>query len=517
MDQLIYGPTIYTLDSKNPVVEAVGITDGKIELTGSKEDLLKRKTRETEVINPDGDTMFPGFVDNHVHFLDIGLYELFYVNLSGISSKHELLEMVSGAKDRKGAGEWLLGMGWDESGWVGDQKFPTREELDSVVSNRPVALQRVDMHTFVVNSPGVEKLNIDPSTRGAGTENGRFTGVFSENASLKVKQAIAPDVEEAEDALRESINQAHSKGVTSINQMVVDPGEFGNYFGAYRRLNDQNELRVHSRIYFTENYLDQAVDMGLQTGFGDDWLRIGGLKLFTDGSIGSRTAWVTEPYKGEPENTGMSMWETEELLDLMKKAAHNGIQLGIHAIGDRAIGQVVDCMEKIVSEDDNNLRHRIEHCEMASDEQIDKMAELGIIASMQPNFIGKWGRPGAMYEERFGKERLSELNRLKVFKAKNVPLSFSSDGMPFGPLFGIHWAVNAPFDTQRLRPESAIKAYTLDAAYVEEAENMVGSIVPGKYADFVILDDNPIKNPEKTKDMNVKMTIVEGEPVYTDK
>jgi len=517
LDQLIYGPSIYTMDIDSPVVEAVGVTDGKIDLVGSKEDLVELKTQETEVINPRAGSMFPGFVDNHVHFLDIGLYELFYVDLSETSSKKELLEMVRGAKDREGSGEWLLGMGWDESDWVGDKKFPTREELDRVVSDRPVALQRVDMHTFVVNSRGIDKLNIDPSTEGAATENGEFTGIFSENASLKVKQAIAPDVKEATDALRESVNQAHRKGVTSINQMVVDPGEFGNYFGAYRRLNDRDELRVHSRIYFTENYLDQAVNLGLETGFGDDWLRIGGLKLFTDGSIGSRTAWISKPYKGEPDNTGMSMWDTEKLLGLMKKADRNGIQLGIHAIGDRAIGQVISCMEEIVSEDENKLRHRIEHCEMPSDEQIEKMAKLGIIASMQPNFIGKWGKPGTMYEERFGKERLPELNKLKVFKDRDVPLSFSSDGMPFGPLFGIHWAVNAPFDTQRLCPESAIRAYTLDAAYVEGTENKIGSIEPGKYADFVLLDENPIKNPEKIKDMNVEMTFVEGEVVYSNK
>ncbi|MEF8726566.1 MAG: amidohydrolase family protein, partial [Candidatus Bipolaricaulota bacterium] len=155
------------------------------------------------------------------------------------------------------------------------------------------------------------------------------------------------------------------------------------------------------------------------------------------------------------------------------------------------------------------------HCEMAREDQIEKMGKLGLIASTQPNYIGKWGLPGSMYESRFSREKLAELNRFRMFKDKGVRLAFGSDGMPFDPLFGIHWAVNTPFDSQRLSPESAIKAYTRDAAFVGGLEKHVGSIEPGKFADFVLLDGDPIEEPDKIKDMDVEMTFMEGKLVHS--
>ena len=502
------------MNEESEVVEAVGLEGGKVKCLGEKEEIYSKGGPETEEIELSAVSMFPGFIDSHVHFLDLGLDRLFYANLNDTSSKEELLMKVKEEAREKNEDQWVLGSGWDESKWSDDGEFPTRYELDEVVSDKPVALQRVDMHTFAVNSMGIEKLDIDPSIQGAEKKGGEFTGIFSEDASLEVKKEIAPGEDKTVSALKESVREANRKGATSINQMVVDPGEFRRYFGAYQRLRKEGDLNVRSRVYFTENYLESVLDLGLQSGFGDDILKIGGLKLFTDGSIGSKTAWVTQPFKGESDNYGMSIHQRDELYEFFKKAEQNGIQLAVHAIGDRAMDQVLDCLEELIGENGNHLRHRIEHCEMARDDQIEKMKDLGIIACMQPNFIGQWGLPGAMYEKRFDEDRLSELDRFKVFEENGVPLAFGSDGMPFDPLYGIHWAVNSPFSSQKISPRSAIKAYTLGSAYVGGMEDKVGSIEEGKYADFVLLDGNPIEKPDRIKDMNVEMTILEGNVVY---
>ncbi|MFW6013472.1 MAG: amidohydrolase [Candidatus Bipolaricaulota bacterium] len=515
MEKVIYGPSIYTMDGDDRVVEALGIEKGKICSLGDKEQVLAESGANTEELNLSAGSIFPGFNDAHLHLLDLGLYELFYLDLSQVSSKSELLEKVQEKVDETDPGQWILGSGWDESDWTGEQEPPRREELDQVTSDYPIALQRVDMHTFSVNSPGIEEMDVTRTTKGARTEGGRFTGVFSENASLKVKQAIALDLESRVKALKKSISNAHSKGVTAVSQMVVDPGEFARYFEAFQQLSREGQLDIRSLLYFTENYLDQVVDLGLETGFGSDRLRIGGLKLFADGSIGSKTAWVREPYSGDPDNRGMSIWEKEDLLKLVKKADRNGIQLAIHTIGDRALDQVLECLQQTLAvQDCSSLRHRIEHCELARRDQIEQMSELGLIASMQPNYVGKWGLPGSMYEGRLGRAKLPELNQFKVFQEKGVDLAFGSDGMPFDPLFGIHWAVNAPFDSQKLSPTSALRAYTGGGAFVEGVEQKIGSIEPGKYADLVVLDGDPIQEPGSIKDLKVMMTIFNGEVVY---
>lgn len=299
--------------------------------------------------------------------------------------------------------------------------------------------------------------------------------------------------------------------------MVIDDGEFRDYFHAFQSLLLKEDLNLRCRLYFTQNYLEDFANLGIGTGFGDDKLKIGGLKVFTDGSIGSQTAWVSNGYSEDPDNTGISMIETSDLRELISKAHRNGLQVAIHAIGDQALQQTIDSLDEIMKFcdlADYIPPHRIEHCEMATDEQIEKMAELNLIASMQPNFTGKWGLPGGMYEKRFNKDRLPELNRLERFRDQGVNLSFGSDGMPFDPLYGLHWAVNSPFEPQTLSPREALKAYTSGAAFAGGMEEKVGSLEVGKYADIVLLDGDPVQDPESIKDLTVETTIIDGDIVF---
>ncbi|MBS3737189.1 MAG: amidohydrolase [Candidatus Bipolaricaulota bacterium] len=520
MDVLIKNATVYTLNGENDPVEAIGITGNRISQIGRTDELIEYVSDTTLVIDGKDLTAIPGFIDSHTHFLDMGVKKVLYLDLEEASSKSELLELLdSYARDNPDR-TWILGNNWDESTWKGDGSFPTKWELNEVVSDRPVALQRVDCHTYCVNSKALELLDLDPSTRGAETSSGELTGCLSEDAALAVSKEIAPTRDEMVKGLKEAQKEAHSLGVTGIHQMVIDDGEFRDYFNAYQSLLQRGDLNLRCRLYFTGNYLDDFLNLGIKTGFGNDRLKIGGLKIFTDGSIGSKTAWISDGYRDNSDNTGISMMETEKLKNLVARAHKNNIQVAIHAIGDRAMTQAIDSLQTAINSHDIPdyvPPHRIEHCEMATDGQIERMAELGIIASMQPNFTGKWGLPGGMYEDRFDRDKLSELNMLGRFQDQGVQLSFGSDGMPFGPLYGLHWAVNSPFESQKLSPKEALKAYTSGSAYAGGLEGKVGSIEVGKYADIALLNGDPVENPDLIKDLEVELTIVGGDIVFTRK
>lgn len=517
MDLLIKNARVYPLDGRDVIEEAIGITGDRISQVGSSYRLTERASGKTAVIDAQGRTAIPGFIDSHVHFLDLGAKKLLYLDLGDANTKKELIERVEEYADEKPERTWILGNNWDESTWKGEQTFPTKQELDEAVPDRPVALQRVDCHTYCVNSKVLDLLDLEPSTRGAETTSGELTGCLSEDAALAVSEKIAPARNEMVKGLEEAQKEAHSLGVTGVHQMVIDDGEFRDYFNAYQSLLQKGDLNLRCRLYFTGNYLDDFLNLGIETGFGDDRLKIGGLKVFTDGSIGSKTAWISDGYREDRDNTGISMMETEELKGLIAKAHKNNIQVAIHAIGDRAMAQAIDSLENAMNSydiPDYVPPHRIEHCEMATSGQIERMAELGIIASMQPNFTGKWGLPEGMYEDRFDRDKLSELNRLGRFQDRGVRLSLGSDGMPFGPLYGLHWAVNSPFESQKLSPLDALKFYTEGAAFAGGLEKKVGSLEIGKYADIVLLDGDPVRSPGSIKDLSVETTIFDGDIVF---
>ncbi|MBS3788291.1 amidohydrolase [Candidatus Bipolaricaulota bacterium] len=517
MDLLIKNGNVYPLDGRDVVEEAIGITGDKISQIGPSKKLTELASDETTVINAQGQTAIPGFIDSHTHFLDFGVKKLRYIDLGEVSTKQELLERVKEYRQDKPERDWILGNKWDESTWEGEKTFPTKQELDESVSDRPVALQRVDCHTYCVNSKALQLLELTPSTRGAERSSGEFTGRLSEDAAQVVSKEIAPSQRELVQGLKEAQKEAHSLGVTGVHQMAIDEGGFRDYFKVYQSLFQKGDLNLRCRIYFTRNYLDDFLNLGIETGLGDDRLKIGGLKVFTDGSIGSKTAWISSGYSEEPDNKGVSLIETDDLRELIARAHRNNVQVAIHAIGDRALQQTIDSLEEVIksrNSDDYVPPHRIEHCEMATDDQIEKMAELGLIASVQPNFTGKWGLPEGMYEKRFNRERLPELNKLAHFRDQGVRLSFGSDGMPFDPLYGLHWAVNSPFESQKLSPREALKSYTGGAAFAGGLEEKVGSLEVGKYADIALLDGDPVQNSELIRNLTVETTIVDGNIVF---
>jgi len=256
--------------------------------------------------------------------------------------------------------------------------------------------------------------------------------------------------------------------------------------------------------------LEKVEGVGLLTGYGDPWLRFGGIKIFADGSIGAQNAAVSEPFSGG--GTGELNYQDAELASMIRAAELAGWQTVIHAIGDRAIEQVLDAHEVVGT--DSALRHRIEHFELPHREQLVRVAKLGLCISMQPNFIGNWSGPNSLYVDRLGAARDRASNPLRLIVDEGLPLAFGSDGMPVSPLYGLHWAVNAPYRDQRLTAEEAMERYTTGGAWFGFEEKIKGRIVPGMLADLVVLDEDPRLHPERIEERTVEMTFVGGERVY---
>ncbi len=499
---LVHG-RVHTLGEPG-TAEAIAISSGRISAIGRDEEVRSLASPGTRVIDLGDRTVLPGFIDAHTHLVSTGLVKTAYLDLSGAHSLSALLEMIRAAREERAAGEWLIGRGWEESRWPEPERcYVNRRDLDRVAPDRPVALFRVDGHLLSVNSKALELVKLPEELAGqADLER----GLLWEEAAWWFHEQIEPGQEELERAILAAARLAHSLGITSAHE-IVKP----SYIRAYQKLRAASRLKL--RIYLNPRVEDAArlFEAGLRTGFGDEWLRLGGVKLFADGSIGAGSAALSEPYRDRP-GLGKLNYSDEELFQLLREAHEQGWQVLTHAIGDRAIEQVLRAYERVgVGPED---RWRIEHFELASPEQLERAAHLGLIASMQPNFL-KWARPGDMYETRLGKGRTGRIGpHRSVFEA-GIKLAFGSDCMPLGPLFGINQAVNAPYPAQRLPVEEAIRCYTLGGAYASFEEGSKGSLEPGKLADFVVLSSDPFEQPSSIEEIQVEMAFVGGELVFS--
>lgn len=478
--------------------EALAIRDQKIIAVGRNAQIKKLAHKSTKTLDLKGKTVLPGFIDAHTHLAGVGLKKTLYVDLSEARSLDEALARVREAAKAKGKGEWVMGRGWDESRWP-QKRYITKKDLDYVAPQNPVALVRVDGHMLTANSKALAAINIKADPDEIDKEN----GILREQAASQFLQRLRPSLDELKWALKEAIKMAHSLGITSIHDIP-----YMEAFKAWQALHKELKLRVYLNIPVEQ--LDGFIELGLRTGFGDDWLKLGAVKIFADGSIGAGNAALFEPYIDRPA-TGKLNYEQAKLNELVKKVHNNGFQVMMHAIGDRAIQAALDAFVAagIGVED----RARIEHLELPTQAQIEHMKKLGIIASMQPNFL-QWSGPGQLYETRLGAERDARIDPHKLVLERGVRLAFGSDCMPIGPLFGIHLAVTAPHGVQKLSVEEAIQCYTLNAAYAAFEEKSKGSIEAGKLADLIVLSEDPHRAAQFSKGIKVEMTFVGGERVF---
>ncbi|GAA0461559.1 amidohydrolase [Halococcus dombrowskii] len=501
-DLVLTNAEIHTLAAPDTTAEALAVRDGEIVRVDSAYEIDFLDGVDTTTIDLDGRVLLPGFIDAHTHMTAVGK-RLVHADLADADSRDEAVSLLAERADATDR-EWILGYGYDESDW-GSSRYLDRPDLDDVSTDRPVVAFREDMHTAGVNSVVLDRLGGRLPDDDVRTENGDPTGVVVEDALGPVRDAIAPDRAETRELLLAAQEYATERGVTGVHDMVRQ----SHAPRAYRDLDLENELAVRVRLNYWSDHLDALREVGLATDHGSEFVRTGAIKTFTDGSFGGRTAKLTEPYADAPDTTGQWVVPPADLDDLTERVDDAGLQMTAHAIGDAAIDAVLDAYERTDADD---ARHRIEHLELPSEEAIERLAELGAVASVQPNFL-KWAGEDGLYDARLGTERRARSNPVRELLDAGIPLAFGSDCMPLDPLFGIEQVVAAPDERQRLTVTEALRAYTAGAAYAGFDEDRLGTIAPGKKADFVVLDRSPWEASDIAS-IDVAMTVVDGAIVH---
>lgn len=492
---------ILTMDDKRPRAAAIAFSGGSILSVGTENDAKRHAVAGSRTIDVRGRVVLPGFIDCHTHFISMGVWAN-RLDLSGTAS----LDAVTGAVKKKAAllrrGEWVLGRGWDEARWR-DGRYLDRRDLDAAAPDNPAMLIRVCGHMAALNSRGLALLAGKIGPRGVD----HSSGLIRESALGRARYHLRPSPEELGAGLERSLRLARRLGVTSVHDIIDLPK-----FRAYEAARRQGRLTVRACLHFEEQDFSKLPGMGVHPGRGGAMLRIGGMKLYADGSLGARTAALNSPYADFPHNKGELLLQNGKLKRTIRNAEEHGIQLLVHAIGDRAVSRVVSAFSSALREP-SRLRHRIEHLELAGRRKLARMRQLGLWASMQPNFIGEWGRPGGMMEARLGKRYREADAFSRVLDAK-VPLIFGSDCMPFSPLYGIHSAVNAPFPAQRISAQQAMECYTCRAAASSFEEDFKGSLAAKKAADMVVVSGDPFRRPSRIDNIRVDATIFDGRVIF---
>lgn len=524
-DRLFVNGEVHTLAAPDETREAVAVRDGAIVRIGSTREVEFLEGVDTDVVDLGGRVLLPGFVDAHTHLTTVGRY-LVHADLSAADSPDRAVDLLAERAEEvahaeraaentdgeRGGDEWVLGYGYDESTWEAD-RYLTRADLDRVSTERPVAAFREDMHVAAVNGIALDRfadaLDAVPDETVPTDADGEPTGVLLESAIDPIYEAVEPGPAETREIVAAALADCAAKGITGFHDMVRN----SHAPRAYRELDAAGELTARVRINYWSDHLDALREVGLGTNDGSETVETGAIKSYTDGSFGGRTARLSEPYADAPDETGQWVVDPEELAATVAEATAAGYQFTAHAIGDEAVDAVLDAYEDASHTDPEAARHRVEHVELADDAAIERLAESGVVASVQPNFL-KWAGEGGLYEARLGPERTAGTNRYRDMLDADVRLAFGSDGMPMDPLLGVHHAVNAPAETQRLTVTEALRAYTRGAAYAGFDEDRLGTVAVGKRADLVALDASPWENPGAIRDVGVAMTVVDGDVVY---
>jgi predicted amidohydrolase YtcJ len=483
-DSVLTNGNLITLDRARPRASAMAVRDGKIVAVGSNPEILGLAGEQTERIDLAGKTVVPGFCDSHLHLLWFGMQILTQADLVGCASVDEVLSRLS-AQAVKSNG-WIQGHGFDQSK-MKEGRFPTRAELDRVSKIRPILISRVCGHAVVVNSAALTA--VTESQRAAGDEQ---TGLYTENDSAPFYAKIpAPSEPAMQEAALAACRLALRTGITSVHTLLDTPEQMQ----AYSRLRRQGKLPI--RVVGMPPYasVQDLHKHGINSTFGDDRLRFGAAKLFSDGSLGAQTALLSSPYADKPGELGIRIYDPEDLKRKSRDAQEKGFQLAIHAIGDQAVRESIDAIEYALRGESNELhRHRIEHASLVAPDCLERLAKLKIVVTCQPQFVTSDTWTG----DRVGKDRVRWCYPFKTLLDAGVPITLSSD-CPVEKLdafdaiaaaVGRHpWSAQA----ERLSPEEAIRAYCLGSAYAAHMDDKLGSLEAGKLADFVVLSGDPTK------------------------
>ena len=530
-DLVIQHGHVHTVDPARPVAEAVAIVGDYIAAVGPDQEIAAWIGPETKVIDAHRGCVLPGFNDSHVHFVD-GSSDLSQVQLGDVTTREEFSRRVAEYARGLKKGEWVLGDGWDHEKFPG-ATMPTREWIDSVTPDNPAWLSRYDGHMGLANSAALHLAGVDRNTPDppGGTivrdADGNPTGALKDAAAGLVERHIPdPSREQLTRYIRAGLAEARRYGLTSV-QDISHAAELR----VYQDLLRAGELTVRIYAITPIQQYEAQVRAGITAGFGNDWIRTGALKGFADGSLGSTTALFFEPYNDAPNTRGLfnaMMLPEGHMLSMAQPADAAGLQIAIHAIGDRANHEILEMYDEIVRRNGpgpaRGRRWRIEHAQHLRPSDYDLFARLGVIASMQPYHAiddGRWA------EKRIGHQRAESSYAWRSLLDHHVRLAFGTDWpvAPLNPILGLYAAVTrATLDGkhpegwipgQKIKLSEAIEAYTLGSAYAEFTDERKGSLTPGKLADVVILDTDLFTiPPEKIRDAKVVTTIVGGKVVY---
>ena len=519
---------LHTQDPDAPNATSVAIADRRFVAVGddaSVEPLLGPNTR---VIDLGGRRVLPGLTDAHFHFHRWAISRM-RLPLHDTPSLPGLRDRVREAATVTRPGGWVVGQGWNETRWP-EPRIPTRVDLDQAAPEHPVLLWRSDMHLAVANTRALQEAGIDrerpnpPQGRIDRDASGTPTGVLRELAINVVQESIpSPPEDQLVEAMREGIGLLHRLGLTGVHDHRLMGGTDGpQALRAYQRLPSLGGLSLRLWTGIGGEQLDEAIALGLRTGFGDDYLRVGHVKLFADGSQGARTAWMLEPYE-DTGDCGMPMTPLEEIAEAVRKAGQAGLAVAVHAIGDRANRELITVFEQHVGSASIAVPHRIEHLQIVRPEDVRRLARLGMVASVQPiHLTDDIPLCGASIGS-----RCRFAYPFRDLLDAGVTLAFGSDAPVASPnpLWGIHAAVTRQgrdgrpeggwYPEQRLTPAEAVWAYTMGPAIASGREGTLGSITPGKLADLVVLDRDILAiDPSEIHQARATMTIVGGEVVY---
>jgi len=530
-DLILISAKIWTGDPARPSAEALAARGGRIVALGSNHDVETLRGPKTRVVDAKGRRVVPGFIDSHTH-MTMGGLNLLAVDLRKTKDPADFNRQLAAFAKTRPAGKWLTDGAWDHEQWT-PPRLPSREMLDPVTGDRPACLARQDGHMIVCNSLALAKAGIarampDPPggviVRDA---SGEPTGVLKDAAMDAIARVRPPRTrDELVEGLRAAMVHAVSLGVTSVQDLPGDAGDLG----AWQLLRDRGEMTL--RVNYRPSLSNWEGARRMQTSMkNDEWLRIGGVKGYADGSLGSTTALFFEPYADDPETSGVYAAEAiplSKLEDRALAADKAGLQVEIHAIGDRANAEILDLFERVAQKNGpRDRRFRIEHAQHLRPADIPRFGALGVIASMQPYHAiddGRWA------EKRIGRGRCKTTYAFRSLLDARGKLAFGSDWdvAPLSPIAGIDAAVTRRtidgknpkgwFPEQRIGVEEALRAYTETAAWAAFEEKEKGTLAPGRLADFVVLSHDILAIPaEEIVGTQVDATVVGGKVVFERK
>jgi len=528
-DLIITNAKIWTVDKSLPMAQAVAILGDRIVAVGSSADIDAWRGPNTHVIDAGGKLLLPGFNDAHVHFVSGGM-QLTNVQLKDASSPQEFARRIGERAKLTAKGEWILGGNWDETKW-NPPNMPTKELIDAVTADTPVFVSRYDGHMGLANSVALRLAGITAKTPDppGGTvvrdAEGNPTGALKDAATDYIDKVIPPlSHDQRLKIVVRALAYAASVGVTSVQHLVASYDDIAVYSELLQR--DELTTRIYAAPSITQ--VDDLAKLGIGRAFGGPYLRIGALKAFADGSLGSGTAYFYAPFLNQGTNRGLlsdEMHPISLMRDRYMKADAAGLQICTHAIGDEGISTILDLYSEVIkAHGEADRRLRIEHAQHMAAKDFERFAQLHVIASVQPYHAIDDGR---FAEAHIGHDRASRTYAFRTFLDHGVRLAFGTDWevAPLDPLLTVYAAVTRAtldgknpkgwFPEQKLSVAEAIEAYTVGSAYAEFQEKVKGSITPGKLADMVLLSDDIFSIvPEKIRDVRVLQTFVGGRLVF---